>query len=279
MTLTEGLRRFGDEPGLLVQMGLFHAGQERFEAAKACLERAVAANQGWAEAHGYLGLVALSLRDPAAAVRSFQRAFELRPRDLVLAHNLALAAKAAQENGLNLAIRLPENPAPSADSHVLQLAEYVAAEPDFLTAVLATPPSLADDQVFGILDRVASVSLETHPRYADLHLRRSEILQRLGKVQESIASARRALRINPNYLQARVHLGKLLAIAGRRRQAARELNRAVAAGAEWPDVHYRLAKVLAAEGRTGQARDHLQRALKLNAGYRPAAEALGKLAA
>ena len=279
MTVTEGLRRLGDDPGLLVQMGLFHAGQEQFEAAKASLERAVAANQGWGEAHGYLGLVALSLREPAAAVRSFQRAFELCPGDLVLAHNLALAAKAAQENGLKVVIRLPDSSAPPADSHVLQLAEYVAAEPDFLSAILATPPSLADDQVFGILDRVVTVSLEAHPSYADLHFRRSEIFQRLDRPQESIVSARQALQINPNYLQARVHLGKLLATVGRHRQAARELNKAVAAGADWPDVHYSLADVLAAEGRTNQARDHLQKALKLNAGYRSAADALGKLAA
>jgi len=279
MTLTEGLRRFGDDPDLLVQMGLFHAAEEQFEAAQAFLERAVAANPGSPEAHAYLGLVAMSLLDPAGAVRRFQRAFELRPTDLLLAHNLALAAKAAQESGVNVVIRLPERPVSSADSHVLQLAEYVAAEPDFLTAVLATPPSLMDVEVFGILERVVSVSLEAHPRYADLHLRRSEILHRLGRVRESIVSARRALRINPDYLQCRVHLGNVLAKIGRNRQAARELRKAVLAGADWPDVHYRLAETLTADGKTNQAADHLRRALKLNANFTPAAEALRRSAA
>jgi tetratricopeptide (TPR) repeat protein len=279
MTIRQAVRRFGDHVDLHDQMGLFLAAQGRWPEAREAFSQAVQADCSRPRAHEHLGLAAAATGDIAAAVRSLQRAYELRPNDMVLAHRLALAAKAVAQSGESVVIRLPEPAAKPTASHMASLARYVTAEGDFVDAFLALPPSEVDPELFGVLEAALQTALAQHSRYADLHLRASAVLHRMGRSPEAMTHARTAVQINGGYVRARLHLGKLCAEGGLDAEAIEHLEASIACGADWADVHCAAAELLGRRGRTREARRHLTRALQLNPRYERAAEAIAALAA
>ena len=279
MTLHEALRRFGGVAELHLQLGLFHAAEQRIPAARSSLARAAEADCTNPDAHYYLGLAAAAEGDARAAVRSLQRAFLLRPDDLLLTYQLCLAAKAAADTGMEVELRMPGSLPTLPGPEIEQLADYVAAEPDFVDAFLALPESQDDEALFEMLEKVVRSGLSRRGARADLLLRQSQLLHRLGRIHEALRQVRRAIRVNRRYVQALVHLARLYARLDRPVQAARAAREAIAAGADWPDVHCLAAEVLHRCHRTDRAVEHLKRALQLNPNYQRAAEALTKLAA
>jgi len=279
MALHEALRKLGDNCELHLQMGLFHAAEQQYDQARAALTRAIEADCTRAEAHYYLGLVVAAQGEPAAAVESLQRAFELRPDDLLLAYQLALAARAATESGLAVSLRLPDPVVRPGECHMRQLARYVCHEGDFVDAFVMLPASDADQELFGLLEGVLRIAINDHPGYADLHYHHSRVLQRLNRIAEAIEAAGKAITINPRYVTALVHLGRLCAEAGQAAQAVAFLNRAIASGGKWADVHCLIGQLLAKLGQRDKAKMHLRRALDVNAKYDLAAEELTALAA
>lgn len=278
LTLLSALRRLPASGPLHLQMGLFLAGEERFEQAHEHLAQAAQHDCTNPRTHFYLALNYAARGEGHQALRSFQRAFDLRSDDLRIAMHLALAARAVQERGEHVVIRIRETAQPSTPSQIRQLARYVTAEGDFLDAFLALPPSPADAELFGMLAGVLQMALSEHPAYADLHLRLSQVAARLDRVEAAREHGQRALAINPAYVQAMVHLARLEARAGRRDQAARYADLAIRRGADWPDVHC-LAGEMLAERDQPLARRHFERALQLNHNYTRAADALSHLAA
>jgi tetratricopeptide (TPR) repeat protein len=279
MTIRQALRRCGDHVDLHDQMGLFLAAQGRWAEARQAFEQAVQADCSRAGAYEHLGLAVAATGDVQAAMRSLQRAYELRPSDMVLAHRLALAAKAVTQAGQAVVIRLPEPRARPTASQMASLARYVTVEGDFVDAFLALPPSEVDAELFGVLEAALQTALAQHGRYADLHLRASAVLHRMGRAEEAMTHARTAVQINGHYVRARLHLGKLCAEGGLDSEAIEHLEAAIAGGADWADVHCTAADLLSRGGQTRQARRHLRRALKLNPRYERAAEAIAALAA
>lgn len=279
MTLRQALRRLGDQVDLHNQLGLFLAAQGRWTEARQAFAQAVQADCSCPYAHENLGLASAATHDGRGALGSLQRAYELRPNDMVLAHRLALAAKAVAQEGEAVVVRLPEPVATPAASHMAHLARYVTVEGDFVDAFLALPPSEVDAELFGVLEAALQTAIAQHPSYADLHLRTSAVLDRMGRPGDALWHARRAVEINGRYLRARLHLGKLCAEAGLADEAVDHLEQAVGSGADWADVHCMAGEVLRSVGRTAEARRHLERALQLNPRYTRAAEAMACLAA
>lgn len=284
MTLTAALRKLTDKSELHLQQGLFYAAEDRLQEARGAFARAANAEREIPEAHYYLGLAAAARGDVLTAVKSLQRAVQLRPDDLTAAYQLALAAKAARQSGFQVVTHLP-SPDPAA-LHTQQLAHWVAAEPDLIDAFLQhggkgapADPDEQDSDVLRTMLKAIRTALEAHPRYGDLHRYCSVVLERLGLTAEAVEHARRAVGINPGYAQALVQLGRLCAKQGRADQALEHLERAIACGADWPDVHCLVAELLADMRRTGEAAGHLRRALQLNPGYGRAARNLERLAA
>ena len=107
MTLNEGLRQSAGAGELILQMGLFLAAEERYAEARPWLVRAAVAACDNPDAHYYLALAAAVEGDVRAAAKSFQRALDLRPNDLMAAYQLSLAARAAAEGGHEVTLRLP----------------------------------------------------------------------------------------------------------------------------------------------------------------------------
>jgi len=279
MTLTEGLRNLGDKCELYLQLGIFHAAEEQYEQARASFAAAVQADSTNPEAHYYLALAAAAQGDVLLAMRSFQRAFELRPNNLILAYQLALAGKAAEENGHSIFLRLPEPVTSSEGPEICQLARYVCREPDFVEAFLELPPSEIDEELFGLLSGVLQVAIDEHGDYADLHHHISRVFHRLGRTEPAIEEAQKALAINPRYVQALIHAGRVYAETHRFKDAIGHLERAVECGGDWADVHCLMGELLREQNELEEARIHLNRALEINGGYVRAAEVLSALAA
>ncbi len=283
MSLHAALRRFGPSAELNLQLGLFHAATDELDKAQEHLAKASELDPTSADAHYYLGLISAARASLAPAVRLFQRAFELRGSDLTLAYQLAVAAKAADQNGIHIVLR-PIEHTPFAQSEedssqVRQLANYLTYEPDFIEAFLALPKSEMDQDLFGTLVDVTQLALAVHPNYADLHLHCCRMLQRMGQDQPALKHARQAVAINPRYAQACVQIGKICARLGRDKEAIKAVESAIRCGADWPDVHLLAGQLEAKRRRPDQAKSHLRRALQLNANYDPAAKALVALAA
>jgi tetratricopeptide (TPR) repeat protein len=279
LTLHAALRTLGAKADLHLQLGLFHAAEDRYDLARQAFESAVEADCTHSDCHYYLALAAAAQGDPYGAVLSFQRAFDLRSDDLMLAHRLAVAARAAGEGGYHVTVRLPESAAPVNASQIRQLASYLCSESDFVEAFLSLPASQMDAELFGMLAGVLQTALAEHPRYADLHYHGARVFQRLGRTDAALHHARQAVAINERYVEALVLLARLEDRAGDARAAVEHARAAIACGADWPDLHCLAGEWLVRCNRPAEARRHLERALQLNRNYSPAAEALASLAA
>ncbi|MFB3891093.1 MAG: tetratricopeptide repeat protein [Phycisphaerae bacterium] len=280
MTLTAAMRKYPGQAELHLQKGLFHAAQEKFSAAIEELAAAVEADCTSPDAHYYLGLSYAAEGDSRNAVRSLGRAMQLRPDDLLLAWQLALAARSAADAGEKVVLALPEPTTVSLrGASERQLAQYLTAQSDIVDACFGLPPSEIDAEIFGLLDDVLAIAVADHSGYADLHFHRGRVLARLGRTGEAIDSLRRAVAINGRYMRALAELGGLLAATGADDAALECFEHAIAAGADWPDLHCRAGELMAKAGRAAQARGHLARALQLNANYGRAADAMRSLAA
>ena len=279
MTLGAAIREFANDAELHLQMGLFHAAEDRFDDARASLARAARAECDHGDAHYYLGLTSAALEDFPAAVDALQRAVELDAGNLQWAYQLALAARAAGRTGVRVVVHAPAPAAATETSHGRQLARYVATDVEFIDALTTLPESEADEKLFSLLLSVLKMALADHPDYADLHVRCSRILTRLGRIAPAVEHAERAVTINPNYVQAHLDLADLCARMDRPVEAIEHLRRAMARGANWPDVHCRTGELMVRCNAPDGAERHFRQALQLKPDYPRAAEALANLAA
>jgi tetratricopeptide (TPR) repeat protein len=280
MTLGQALRRLGDHAMLHRQLGLFHAAEEHYDLAGLALEKAVALDHSDANAHYYLGMTLAAQGRGGEALAWLQRCCELQPQDLLAACQLAAVARLLSHAGQQLVLKLMDaHPRGENLSQARHLARYVTQEGAFVDAFLALPPSPVDDELFGLLETVLRMALAEHQDYADLHCRLSRVIGRLGRTDEAMMHARRAVQINANYRLARLHLGALLMQAGQTTEAIEHLKKVLDLGGDWPDVHTLIAQAHVKAGQAEAARQHLGRALELNHRYQPAAEALARLAA
>ncbi len=279
MSLYQAARKFGDDSGIQLQLGLFYAAEERFEEAAAHISNAVRSDCDNAQAHYYLGLTVSAQGDFAQGLRCFQRSFDLEPDNLLIARQLSMAANALHQAGSRFVLRLPEQPSEQEPSPARQLAKYITMDSALPEAMLNLPESEVDNDLFGVLAGVLAIALEDHSRYADLHYYASRTHQRLGDITRASDHAKAALDINPRYVKARMQMADLCDRTAQSRKAAEHITRAIEYGADWPDVHLHAADLLNKCKRTEKAKQHLLRALELKPGYAQAREALASLAA
>jgi|GEM_PF-1572706 len=279
MSLHKAIRLFGDDSRLQLQLGLFHAAEERYEEAFSHISNAVRNDCDNAAAHYYLGLAAAAQGHCAQALRCFQRSFDLEPDNLLVARQLSMAAGALHQGGAGFVLHLPESPSEQESTPARQLARYVTQDSDLSEALLRLPESEIDNDLFGVLANVLEIALRDHEGYADLHYYASRTHERLGDMGRASEHARAALGINPKYVRARIQLADLCERTALTEQAAEHIILAIECGADWPDMHTRAADLLARCRRTGHAKRHLLRALELKPNYTKARQALESLAA
>ena len=287
MTLKSALREFGDKSELHLNLGLFYASREEFDTAAKHLRKAVECDCTSVAAHRHLGLIESARGKFYLATKSFQRACDLAPRNLLLTYQLCLAADAAKKTNHPMTLAMPEfNPARTdqdiSDAQVKpirQLAEYVSSEPDFIETFLALPPSDTDEELFGLVLSILQTALEYHADYADLHYYAGVASWRLGRSEQAREYTAEAVRINPRYTKALIHLSEIDTHQGEIDEAIANLQRAVLAGADFPDIHARLGDLMKQRGMNVPARKHYTRALELKPHYPRATDGMDSLAA
>jgi Flp pilus assembly protein TadD len=279
MSLSKATRLFGDDHRLQLQLGLFHAAEERYDQAFTHISNAVRNDCDNATAHYYLGLTAAAQGDGQQALRSFQRSFDLEPDNLLIARQLSMAAGVVHQAGVRFVLRIPESPSEQESTPARQLARYVTQDSELSEALLRLPESEVDNDLFGVLANVLAIALEDHGGYADLHYYASRTHERLGDIARASDHARAALEINPKYVRARMQMADLCERTARTDQAAEHITRAIEYGADWPDVHLHAADLLTKCKRAQRAKRHLLRALELKPDYTQAHQALASLAA
>jgi tetratricopeptide (TPR) repeat protein len=279
MTLTESLRELGESFRLHLALAQLYAADEEFDAACRHFRRASELDCTSDRAFHQLGLAEAARGRTGPAVRAFQRACSLAPQKMQYAYHLCLAAEAASQAGEPVTVSIPQRSQRPEASAIGQLAEYAAAEPDFIEAFLSLPRTEADEELLEVVVSVLLTALADHDDYADLHHLAARALQRLGRTDQALAHGRRAVEINPGYVAALLHLAELEQEAGEGPAAVQRLEAVVRGGSDYPDVRVRLGEICRLAGRTDEARRHFRRALELNAGYERAREALAAIAA
>ena len=225
-----------------------------------------------------MGLCRAAAGDFRQAVWRLELAYSLNWHDVMSAYELVCMARAASLETRIPPLRLEAQTGRSNPEAIRRLADIVTGEHDYVSAMLCLPASRADAEVFGLMSDVLSAAMETHNGFADLHHGKSQVLARLGRMDEAILHATRALAINPKYVQARIHLGRLL--AGRDPASAiGHLEQAAADGGNYADVHVSIARLYEQTGRPERARGALRKALEINGNYTQAKDALARLAA
>ncbi len=278
MTLIQAMREVGNNAEMFIQMGLFRAREDRYEDARREFENAVACDETNVRARRYLAMAAGAMGDIAAALGNLQAAFTLNPKDTVLARQLAIAMRAAQESGLEIEVELSDSPV-NRTLRGCDLAEYMLREPEFIEALLSQRCGEVDVEllrtVASELDRV----VREHPDYADMLYHSSRVYQRLGDMDVALARASQAVATNGNYVKGLMQLADICSDMGDTASAIRYLERAIACGADWPDVHCKTGELLRNGGKRRKANIHLRRALELKPNYERARMALDVSAA
>jgi tetratricopeptide (TPR) repeat protein len=288
MTLDNAVRRVGERADVRLQEGFFYSAEGLLNEARRAYALAVEADPDSAEAHYYLGLSAAAAGNHREAVESLQRAAELGFPQELLVYQLALAARAARQAGIDVPVRLSslrggaagrDDAAPSAELIAATLKSYEGRP----GTALSTGDRGQLESLLGAMGRALAAedrSTMNSPPSArvELHGYCAEALDLLGKADEALPHARQAAELAEGAVPL-VRLGKLCAKLGRREEAAGHLEAAVKKGADWADVHALLAELLLELGHRAQARSHLELALKRNANLRLAEGLRARLAA
>jgi tetratricopeptide (TPR) repeat protein len=239
--LRRALKGFPRNSTIYRQLGLFAASQDDYRRARRYLKRAVRFDCTNWRAWRHLGLVCLVDQDIPAAVRAFQRAFDLQPNNLELAWRLSQAAHAGQQNGYGVLLHLPEAPLPESDSPIRQLAMYMVRESDYLQACLNPMTAPTEPRYYDMLQDVLTVAVGMYSGYADIHLAAGRVAERRGEVARAQEHARRAIEINPKYIDALVFLAKCHAQADEVEEGIMRYRQAISAGGNWADIHHDLS--------------------------------------
>lgn len=280
-TLRTSLADHLENSALHFHLGTMLAAVEEFEEAELRFTQAINLDSRNVEALISLALCHGAQRRPDLAVQYLERAQNARPHDAKLAMLLAQAAKAAQQETGFIAVRAEMPPmAPRRnDPAIRELAVLLESDPDFAEAFLALDATEVDDDAYQLLLVTLKLAIERSPQRANLHYLHGQILARLGRSDEAIAAAERAVDLDPRYVQALLLLARLYQSTNRTHDAAARLEETVRLGAEYADTYYLLGNLYRDTGRLDRARWAYQNALRLNNRFEAARAALAALAA
>ncbi|MDD5198498.1 MAG: tetratricopeptide repeat protein, partial [Terrimicrobiaceae bacterium] len=126
-------------------------------------------------------------------------------------------------------------------------------------------------------DGIASYkkALALKPDYAEAHYNAGNAFSRKGLADEAIAHYRRALELQSDYPEADLNLGVALARQGRGDDAVAHFQRALEMKPDYAEAHYNLGIALFQRGRADDAVAHFRRALEIQPDYAEAHHNLG----
>jgi tetratricopeptide (TPR) repeat protein len=202
----------------LLVLGREHYQQREYEKAEYLLRQVVAVEDGYADVHHMLGVIAHSRGDFVRAETHFERAVALNPRyteaqlNLMVTYNELGKYDAAREAYAKVAEH-----APGETSKGDQYARGKIANMHAEISHAYRDVGMRDEAIAELQKAVALC-----PHFADLRTKLGMLLRDAGdrgRAREEFEAAKRA---NPRYLPARTVLGVLLLGDGHREAAVRE---------------------------------------------------------
>ena len=227
-------------------LGLVHFAQRHFDEAARALEKSIELDAGQPQAYKMLGRVQTARSQPALAERSFVEAARLDPRDAEARYLLGRLYQSQD--------RLVEG--------ARFLKEAVALDPGsvrahaFLGSVsYALGEAALAEESFA---RATSLNRAAQKPDAIPHLEYGIYLQRVNRLEESVAELRRATELDRSGVEARFELGQSLYRLRKRREARAALEQALALDATDPRVHYLLGRVCYEQGDSACGDEHMR---------------------
>ena len=270
-----------DSAELHFQLGTLLAALNETEEAELRFAQAVAIEKDHPDALVGLAMCLGAKQDADGALRHLERAQLARPADARIALLLSHAAQASREAGTAVSVRaqMPGTELTHHDASIEELSRLIERDPEFIEAFVSLEPADVDESVFGLMAMTLKRAIERHPYRAHLHYLSGKVLERLGRAEEAIEAAERAVDIDPRYIQALILLAKLYQQTDRCADAATRLEQTVLWGAEYADTYYLLGNLYRDTGQLERARWAYEHALKINGRYEAARKALDSLAA
>ncbi len=190
-------------------------------------------NSNVAQAYYGLGRI-LAASKPAEATRQYRKAIELFP-DYGAAHY-----------ALGLALR-DQGQTAEAQEHLARSQQLKLSR-----------PTLEDPLIISLAEMNAGASK---------HLKRGAMLEREGKLAESIAEHEQALELNPWYIQAHINLISLYGRTDQFEKAVEHYQAVVAINPDLPEIYYNYGVLLVGKERYQEAEQAFKRCLDLNPYY------------
>jgi len=259
------------DPVTRFNLALAQARQGKWDAAAKTLTPLVAQAPGNVAAHRLLATVEVERRDAAAALREFEAAARLRPREaqsyLDLGNFLAGAgeydaARAALEKAIALSLADPRaaqlalaraDHALGRDRDALPLLDAVLARGLSLDALALRGLCHEQLQQYPAAEQDYRALLAAAPNDVRGHQLLGARLVDAQRLPEAIAELETAVRLDPHFAAAQFQLGRALLAAGRWPAAETALRAALQLDAENERAHYLLARVLDHDGRKNEA--------------------------
>ena len=280
-TLREAVADNMDSAELHFQLGTILAAVDEAEEAELRFAQAVAIDKDHPDALAGLALCHGVKQEVAQAVHYLERAQRLRPHDARIALLLSHAAKAGCEQGTTVSVRaeMPDVEPEHSDASMARLGRLMEEDADFVEAFLSVDAEEVDQSVFNLLLATLNRAIEHDPHRANLHFYSGKVLDRLGRAEEAIAAAERAVDLDRRYVKAFILLAELYRQTDRCADAATRLEQTVLMGAEYADTYYLLGNLYRDTGQIKRARWAYEHALEINGRFEAARKALDSLAA
>lgn len=244
--------------------GVIHAQREEFGEALRCIDHAIQLDSELAAAHSNRGRVLLTLGPEKAkdALKSFDRALELKPEDLDTLRDKALALRALRKTKQELAIYKKMSEVAKDEWSVwlrlgdiqLETGEIKGAissyedalklKDDLVPAHIRRAIALAFDEQFDPAIKSAETATKLDPENPEAWLIRGDVNLRAGKHKSAMKSLKKASELDPTDASVENTMGMVSYKDGRLSDAVRHLRRAIIRRKKYPTAIRNLGLIL-----------------------------------
>jgi tetratricopeptide (TPR) repeat protein len=211
-----------------LQLAWDHHRAGRLQQAEALYRQVLASHPDNPDALHLLGMLALQVNRPDAALDLIDRAIAATPNVPQFHCNRGEALNRLKRH----------------DEAILACEKALSLRPNFPEAM--NNLGIAKQNKGQIQDAIALYrkALAVRPDFVTPHYNLCSALQTAGRLDDAIEALSRAVALRPDYVEAINNLGSLLHMAGRSEESVATFQKAIALRPDMPEAHFNLANVL-----------------------------------
>ncbi len=235
------------------------------------LDRALAEDADYADAHSHLGLLFVAQRRFKEALGALQTAVRLKPDDPLTRYNLGVAyASLGQPDRAAIAFRdairlKPDDPIThynlgilyhfqgNHEAAIAPLQTAVRLKPDFAVAYLTLGIALANTQSHTRAEDALREAIRLSPENADAHYNLGVVYIEMGHGDQAVEVLEQAISHNPEHADAHFNLGRAYEALSRYDEAVAAFKQAAQFNPDYADLHFNLGIAHTEAGRFEEA--------------------------